>query len=254
MRRLFCSVMLLVVTGMLSTGCASFQKNRLPRISSLQVSRVGTTATYTFENRVEILGKDFKLTPSSSPLVTSFVATMMECGINCQPKCALSNPDIHMDIKHTWYGGNWAHPLWGFLCGYSLFTIPMWQPQNHSIQATITQTGRDKNIYNLQDGSTTVTWLPMLFAAPFTYSNNQKNPVLPNIYRNLAYRLQQDGYLTPPDASHAATEEPSPIAPVGSAQPETAADKIKALHILLKDGLITEEEYQSKKQKLLSDL
>ena len=254
MKRLFINVMLLVIAGTLSTGCASFQKNMLPKLSSSQISGGGTTATYTFGQRVQIFGDDLKPAPNSSPLVTSFVTTMSECGITCQPKSALLSPDIHMDIEHTWYGGNWAHPLWGFVTGYSLFTLPMWQPQDHSIQAVITQTGRKQKIYNLKDGSTSVTWLPMLLAAPFTYSNNQKNPVLPNIYRNLAYKLQQDGFLSNSDISPSGIKKlPAPVGSIAQ-KARAVADKIREMEQLFKEGLITEGEYKRKKQELLSDM
>jgi len=81
------------------------------------------------------------------------------------------------------------------ISGLTLTIIPCWFTDEFRVFAKVTR-GKDIKLYDINDSVTTINWLPLIFATPFTKKpwvlshQTQKN-----VYKNLVLRMANDGLL-----------------------------------------------------------
>jgi len=66
--------------------------------------------------------------------------------------------------------------------------------------------------------------------------------------------IQYEQYAQPQAPAFPAAAAPEPVAPQADVKPDVLTEKLKKLKTLFDNGLISQEEYNSKKMDLLSDL
>lgn len=104
--------------------------------------------------------------------------------------------NVHLDVDMLNYGNGGVAMVSGFICGFSLFTIPGFGSDNYKVTATARNSAGRSRQYVLDDGVTTVIWLPMIFVAPFKSPLTVIPGVQENMYSTLIQNMQKDGILT----------------------------------------------------------
>jgi hypothetical protein len=107
---------------------------------------------------------------------------------------------VHVDVDMLNHGNAAAAAISGFITGFSFFTIPGFANDNYKLTATARTSSGKSRQYVLEDGVTTVFWLPMIVATPFAFPTQVIPKVQGNMYRNLIQNMENDGVL--PKASN----------------------------------------------------
>jgi len=102
---------------------------------------------------------------------------------------------VHVDVDMLNYGNGGAAMVSGFICGFSLFTVPGFGTDNYKLVATARSSAGKSRQYVLDDGVTTVFWLPLIFVAPFKSPMTVVPEVHENMYRNLIQHMERDGVI-----------------------------------------------------------
>jgi len=203
------TMLALVILCLFLTGCASFQKNRLPdtgQLPPLNDKAQALTASYQFTSGLHLnIGSRHDLPLKAQQILEKeFVDTLKESGYftDLTPENGYIN--IKVDILN--YGSGIAASISGAISGATLLTIPGWATDNYKVTAQVTMADGKNKDYVLDDAMVTVFWLPMIVATPFKGPSKVSTNVRKNIYRTLILKMQQDGLL-PPTQAGAATSE-----------------------------------------------
>jgi len=102
---------------------------------------------------------------------------------------------VHLEVDVLNHGNGPLAMVSGFISGFSMLTIPGGASDNYTLTATAsTSSGRSRK-YVLDDGVTTVFWLPMIFAMPFSHPAKVVPEVQENMFETLVERMAQDGVI-----------------------------------------------------------
>jgi hypothetical protein len=78
----------------------------------------------------------------------------------------------------------------------SVFSLSLgFATDNYKLTATARNSSGKLSKYVLNDSVTTVFWLPMIFAMPFSSNANVVPEVRENMYRHLIQKMENDGIL-----------------------------------------------------------
>jgi hypothetical protein len=84
---------------------------------------------------------------------------------------------------------------WTCISGFTLMAIPGVASDNYKLTVTARSAGGKTRQYVLDDGMTTVIWLPLIVTAPFSNPVAVAPKVNQNMYRNLLQNLENDGMI-----------------------------------------------------------
>ncbi len=173
-------------------GCASFPKNNVPKVTTVQPHHETVVAAYTFA----------ALDRSGAPLPDLVRAAHEQCfvkewesaGIKLYPRGVQSCPIIDAEVTYQLLTGNPALiALWGGCTGYTLFIFPMWAGKDQSARARITQHESEAaKLYQATGGEVFVMWLPMVLMFPFFPPFSQTEKIEGNLYRHLGQQVLND--------------------------------------------------------------
>lgn len=186
-----------VGVGFLATSCASFPNNRVPKITNSPAPNGKKVAvTYSLSSRAETLNGFRKETVSmaSGHSEGPLTAALTKSG-RFSSMSRGKGGSVHLDVDMLNYGNHGAAAASGFISGFSFLTIPAFGTDNYKLTATAsTSTGKSRQ-YVLDDGVTTVIWLPFIFVAPFSNPTTVVPKVQENMYRNLIEKMESDGMI-----------------------------------------------------------
>lgn len=191
---------LVLVTSLVSTGCASFKQNRLPEISgfgSAPAESIKPSATYSFAYTYKLTAEGQGTERDRATLSREFAQVLTESAQFSSVTEDASGGDVHIDAQLHNYG-NPAALIPAFITGFSLYTIPSWGTDHWRLTATVINSGGDPQSYTFEDSSTLVQWLPMIFATPFQFPGQVIPEVRRNIYKNLVKAMKDNGALSMP--------------------------------------------------------
>jgi len=185
-----------IIALLLLTSCASFPRNQLPLVGSIQPLPEGTkkpTVVYSFSSGVDIFGKQEHRENVRAQLEREFVDVLNESGYFASLSQGIQG-EISIQARLV-NSGNPAVIIPAIITGLSLYTIPSWATDNYDVTAKVTAQDGKEHTYQFTDSMTTVQWLPMIVVAPFKNMFNVSKEVRRNIWKNLILKMQEDGVL-----------------------------------------------------------
>lgn len=144
-----------------------------------------------------------------------------------------------------------------FLSGLTLFIVPYWVNTQFDLVYTLehVETGR-KFEAHAADSHRTIVELLLLPISPFAMGGAMRtyNRLADHVYDQLAERGAFDPASWTEARDPVATPSDVGVAPNADVIERPAVDRMRVLEQLRKDGLVTSEEYERKKQEILGDL
>lgn len=184
-----------VAVSVLATSCASFPKNQLAKVPDGAAS-VGKKipATYSLSSGNALTGRVSGNTQQNAVASKPLVSAFEKSGRFTSVKSGAGGA-VHVEADMHNHGNLAAAAISGYISGLTFMIIPAVGTDNYTLTATVkTASGRSKK-YVLEDGVTTVIWLPMIFAMPVKNPTVVVPEVQENMYRNLLEKMAQDGML-----------------------------------------------------------
>jgi hypothetical protein len=184
-----------LVSGLsfLATSCATFPGNGVPKVAATpasNVKKVPLSYLVTAAATAPADGQSLPV-PQFSPALESAIKDSGRFSSVTQGR----GRGVHLDVNMRNYGNGPAAFASGFISGFSLFTIPGFGKDNYKLTATArSATGKTRN-YVLEDSATTVIWLPLIVATPFSNPTIVVPEVQANLYRNLIQNMENDGII-----------------------------------------------------------
>ncbi|MHB8138282.1 MAG: hypothetical protein ACYDGO_07815 [Smithellaceae bacterium] len=188
-------LMLLIIQG-----CASFPGNKLQQVSSfppLTEVEKQKTVSYALAAEIDLFGKVNN--PLSRSIAENELADVVrESGYFTAWGSGI-NGEVAINAKFV-NSGNPAAMIPAFITGLTLYIVPSWATDTFTLTAKVkTQDGKEYS-YELEDTSTLVQWLPMVFV-PGSMIEVPLS-VRKNIWKNLILKMRQDGVFKSSDASN----------------------------------------------------
>jgi hypothetical protein len=191
-----CSLLSFVVISLLATSCATFPKNQLPKASGAAATGgKKVPLTYSISTGHNLFGSRTEGAAAQNEVSgKSLVAALDKSGRFSSVKQGKGGA-VHLEVDMLNHGNGGLAMASGFISGFSMLTIPGVASDNYTLTATARSSGRSRK-YVLDDGVTTVFWLPMILAMPFNYPGKVMPEVQENMYGNLIERMAKDGLLS----------------------------------------------------------
>ena len=172
-------------------GCASFPGNKLQQVSSfppLNEVEKKKTVTYALAAETDLFGKSHN--PLSRSIAENELADVIRESEYFTTWGSGINGEVAIDAKFV-NSGDPASIIPAIITGLTLYIVPSWATDTFTLTAKVkTQEGKEYS-YILEDTSTLVQWLPMIFVP----GNIIEVPlsVRKNIWKNLILKMRQDG-------------------------------------------------------------
>ncbi len=185
-----------LVASLFTTSCATFPKNQLPKVSGTPASGVKKISlTYTVKSGHNLTGSRTEGTALQGGIYEKALVSAMEKSGRFSSVKSGRGGAVHLDVDMLNHGNGGLAFVSGFISGFSLFTIPGGGSDNYTLTANArTASGRSRE-YRLDDGVTTVFWLPLIFAAPFANPVKVMPEVHENMFANLIPAMERDGLI-----------------------------------------------------------
>lgn len=191
----------ILVVFLLLTGCATFSRNQISRVTSLPVPEEGSAGVNTNFEFSSGYGFDMQLRKDHPEWArkkweNEFISVLKDSGFFTILESGQKG-DLNISVDVRVDGLNPMMVLFkGFLGGMTFFTIPTWSTINYKAQVKIENEETGNHEYYLEDGVRHVLWLPTIFVAPFKTLGTVLENVKKNMYKDLILRMQKDGILT----------------------------------------------------------
>lgn len=185
-----------LVASLFATSCATFPKNQLPKVSATPASGAKKVSlTYSLKSGHDLTGSRTEGTAQQNGIYEKALVSAMEKSGRFSSVKSGKGGAVHLDLDMLNHGNGGLAFVSGFISGFSLFTIPGGGSDNYTLTANArTSSGRSRE-YRLDDGVTTVFWLPLIFAAPFANPLQVMPQVQENMFANLVPALEKDGLI-----------------------------------------------------------
>jgi hypothetical protein len=195
------SLSILAGFSLLATSCATFPNNRLPKVAAQAPANVKKVpVTYSMKAGHNLTGSRTEYGAEQVKKLQSPLAAALEESGRFSSVREGKGGAVHVDVDMLNHGNAAAAAISGFITGFSFFTIPGFANDNYKLTATARTSSGKSRQYVLEDGVTTVFWLPMIIATPFAFPTQVIPKVQGNMYRNLIQNMENDGIL--PKASN----------------------------------------------------
>lgn len=182
--------------SLMATSCATFPNNQLPKVAASAPSQAAKVpVTYTMKAGHNLTGSRSEFgDPQVQQLQKPLVSTLEQSGRFSSVRQGKGGA-VQVDVDLLNHGNAAGAAISGFITGFSLFTIPGFAVDNYKLTATVRGKSGKSRQYVLEDGVTTVFWLPLIVATPFSFPNQVIPKVHENMYRNLLQNMENDGLL-----------------------------------------------------------
>lgn len=187
---------LLAGFAVLATSCATFPNNKLPQVADTAASPARkVSVSYTMKGGHNLTGSrtDYSSTQVQN-LRKPLVDTLEKSGRFSSVREGKGGA-VQVDVDLLNHGNAAGAAISGFITGFSFFTIPGFAVDNYKVTATARGASGKSRQYVLEDGVTTVFWLPLIVATPFSFPTQVIPKVHGNMYRNLLQNMENDGLL-----------------------------------------------------------
>jgi hypothetical protein len=183
--------------SVLATSCASIPKNSLPKLSDAPASDAKKVPlTYIHKSGHNLTGSRAEFAPAANEtLAQALVTAAQKSGRFSSVTAAGKGGAVHLDVDMLNHGNGTAAAISGFISGFTFLTIPGFATDNYKLTATARSASGKSRQYVLEDGMTTVFWLPLVVATPFSFPATVAPKVQENMYRNLFQNMENDGIL-----------------------------------------------------------
>lgn len=193
----FCRFLLFISLCFTLSGCAVFSGGNVPATVLMPLENTDQkkpTISY------DITASDgFFSTSKSSEIIQNVIAgEFLQTLEQSEYFSRISKNDDEADlnlsvtIKNS---GNPAALIPAMITGFSLYLIPSWATDNFVVTAVAKNKDGNSKQYVLEDSTTLVQWLPMMFVFPV--KNFSVIPeVRKNMYRNIVMQMKNDGLIT----------------------------------------------------------
>lgn len=189
----------LAAVSLLATSCATFPKNGLPKVPATQAANARKVPlTYSITSGHKLIGGRTEGGEQQQGIYgKSFAAAAEKSGRFSSVRQGKGGA-VHVDVDMLNHGNGPAAMVSGFISGFTMLVIPAVAADNYTLTATArTSSGRSRK-YVLEDGVTTVIWLPMIFAMATNHPATVVPAVHENMYGNLLLQMEKDGLLARP--------------------------------------------------------
>ncbi len=183
--------------SLLATSCATFPSNRVQEVSSsASATAKKTSLTYSITSASEMFEGNRQVAPPAAneqaarPLVAAATHSDRFSSVSSG-----KGGDVHLDVEMLNYGNGAVAMISGFISGFTFLTIPAVASDNYKVTATARSSSGKSKKYLIDDGVTTVIWLPMIFAMPFNSPTTVIPKVQENMYRDLIQKMAADGII-----------------------------------------------------------
>jgi len=184
---------------LMGSGCAAFPKHAVPEVGQ-QTKADGSRAekaSYQLTGGANLGAGRSEFSPQiRQQLTKEFVDTLKESGSFATLREG-KDKGLHIDADILNHGSGAAAAGAGFLGGLTLCTIPCWATDWYKMKADVTTAQGLTKTYVLDDGLTTVFWLPLAVIAPFHTPEKVSEDVRKNLYKTLVQQMRKDGVLAP---------------------------------------------------------
>ena len=177
------------------SGCACFSGNNLQQVNSLPPLTAGAkkpTLSYIFLSSYYLWGEHKDRPRVRNALESEFADVIKESGYFAKWGPGNSG-DVTIEI-HIVLSGNPASVIPAIITGLTLFVIPSWVSDTYIVTAKIKIRDGSEHIFQLEDSTILVQWLPMIVVPGNIFTVPVK--VRKNIWKNLILKMQQDGMFT----------------------------------------------------------
>lgn len=189
-------VFLFVFVCIAVSGCAVFNGGKVPETVLTPIEKNGfkkPNVSY------DITASSGLFKNSKSPelvqniIAGEFLETLEQSNYFSRISKNDSNADLNLIVTID-NSGNPAALIPAMITGFSLYTIPSWATDKFAVKAIAKHKNGKSKQYILEDSTTLVQWLPMIFAFPV--KNFSVIPeVRKNMYRNILMQMKKDGFI-----------------------------------------------------------
>lgn len=236
-----------VALALFATGCAMFPGNRIPPAGPYKTLPEGATksrAVYTFSAGIELFGSMEQEGEGRVLLQTEFTDAFYQSGYF---DTFSSGGEGDMVIRARLVDSGTPLAMCpAFLTGLSLYLIPSWATDLYDVTVTVVPRDGKERVYQCSDSVKLVQWLPMMFAFPTHDPVSVSKDVRVNIWKTVVIKMRDDGLFSIPVLKNT-SGNPPPTTP-------DAGDQLKKLKELRDKGLLTEEEFNTRRVPLLEKL
>ena len=240
------------------TGCASFPGNVLPKVTTFPKSTDKPSAYVSLSFRQYLNGQPLNLAVKSgeSRLQAKLVERFGRSGLYSLVAATNQNPDITITVLVKDEGSGSIGMA--FLTGLTLYIVPSSATDLYKVSAIVknNRTGIESTV-ELEDFVTQWQEIILLPLLPFTMAPVVANGVQNNIMDTLAIRVHEAATKAAPTSTspgivNLSTNTNVPIATHQEPKSEDVLKRLKTLKEAYDSGLISEEEYKTKKSELMN--
>lgn len=186
-----------LIIAPLATSCATMSNHELPQIGSGTVNASKKVAlSYKMTSGHEMVkGARQEFQPEvNKQLASTFETTARGSGRFSSVNQGGSGA-VRLELDLLNHGDGTSAAISGFISGFSLMTIPGFATDRYRLTAKVQGSSGKSRQYVLDDSVTTVFWLPLIVATPFSSPVTVVPKTQENLYRNLFQKMEADGLL-----------------------------------------------------------
>lgn len=182
--------------SVLATSCATFPNNRLPKVADTPATGTKKVSlSYSHKSGHNLTGNRAEFAPAANEKLAQAHVKTAQKSERFSSVTAGKGGDVHLDVDMLNHGNGTAAAISGFISGFTFLTIPGFATDNYKLTATARSSSGKSRQYVLEDGMTTMFWLPLIVATPFSFPTTVAPKVQENMYRNLYRNMENDGIL-----------------------------------------------------------
>lgn len=193
----FGKFLLFILLSFTLSGCAVFNGGKVPETVLMPMEKTDQKKP-TISYDITASGGLFSKSKSPEIIQNIIAGELLQTLEQSEYFSRISKKDDEAELNLTVTiknSGNPAALIPAMITGFSLYTIPSWATDKFVVTAVAKSIDGNSKQYVLEDSTTLVQWLPMIFAFPV--KNFSVIPeVRKNMYRNIIMQMKNDGLLT----------------------------------------------------------
>lgn len=173
-----------------------FPKNQLPKVSSSAPAGVPKVPlTYSITSGSSITGSRKEGSAQQNAVYEKSLVSALEKSGRFSSVRKGKGGAVHVDVDMLNHGNGPAAAASGFISGFTFTVIPAIASDQYKLTADARSSSGRSRRYVLDDGTTIVIWLPMIFAMPTNNPADVVPKVYENMFANLVVGMEKDGLL-----------------------------------------------------------
>lgn len=194
--KLIRNLLITTAVGLLASSCATFPNNRVSKLSSAPVTTSKKVSlSYSFKAGNDLTGSREEFAPAVTQKLSGDFTTSLQGTQRFTSVSQGKGGAVHVDVDFLNYGNGASAMISGFISGFTFLTIPGVATDNYKVTATVRSASGKTRQYVLDDGATTVFWLPLIVATPFSSPMTVAPEVQKNLYLHVVQNMENDGII-----------------------------------------------------------